>query len=150
MLCEKFLDIWKIYTHILRITCELYILKKSCLDLKNKFGSRKYRWRERSLYEQYNWNCTNNWKVNYNEIQHLQYFDLFLAGGLLQCWLTGLLGVVKWRGVGIFLLGTSVWQGQLYLRRLRKDTRRNISLQWWLASSLPLDNCNCQRPCSPL
>jgi len=32
----------------------------------------------------------------------------------------GLLGVVKWRGVGVYLLGTSVWQGELYLRRRRE------------------------------
>jgi len=25
----------------------------------------------------------------------------------------GLLGVVKWWGLGVYLLGTSVWQGQL-------------------------------------
>ena len=31
--------------------------------------------------------------------------------------------VVKWRGVGVHLLGTSVWQGQLYLPRRREYTR---------------------------
>jgi hypothetical protein len=33
----------------------------------------------------------------------------------LRSWRTSLLGVVKWWGVGPYWLGTSVWQGQLYL-----------------------------------
>ena len=32
----------------------------------------------------------------------------------------GLLGVVQWRGVGVYVLGTSVWQGELYLWRWRE------------------------------
>jgi len=36
-----------------------------------------------------------------------------------------------WSGEGwVFMfLGISVWQGQLYLRKLRKDTRPSMSLQ---------------------
>jgi hypothetical protein len=34
-------------------------------------------------------------------------------------WRKGLLGVVKCRGVGVYLLGTLVWQGQRYLRGRR-------------------------------
>ena len=51
--------------------------------------------------------------------------------GIVQCmvfgqwtrqrtWRPGLLGVVTWRGVGVYLLGTSMRQGQLYLRRRRE------------------------------
>ena len=40
--------------------------------------------------------------------------------GWYRSWRTGLLGVVKWRGVGVYLLGTSVWKGQLFLRRRRE------------------------------
>ena len=36
--------------------------------------------------------------------------------------------VVKWRGVGVHLLGTTVWQGQLYLLRRREYTRPNMTL----------------------
>lgn len=46
------------------------------------------------------------------------------------CWLTGLVGAVKWRGVGVHLLGTSVWQDQLCLRWRRgglDQTSRYIS-----------------------
>jgi hypothetical protein len=32
----------------------------------------------------------------------------------------GLLDVVKWRGVGVYLFVTAVWQGQLYLHRRRE------------------------------
>ena len=34
-----------------------------------------------------------------------------------RSWRTDLLGVVKWRVLVFDLLGTTVWQGQLYLRR---------------------------------
>jgi hypothetical protein len=33
----------------------------------------------------------------------------------------GTVGVVKWRGVGVYLLGTSVWQGQVFLRKRREE-----------------------------
>ena len=42
-----------------------------------------------------------------------------------RSWRTGLLGVAKWRGVGVYLVGTSVWQGQLYLRR-----REGLDQSW--------------------
>jgi hypothetical protein len=45
----------------------------------------------------------------------------------LRSWRTGLLGVVKWRGVGVYLVGSSVWQGQPSLPRRREgldQTRR--------------------------
>jgi hypothetical protein len=35
-------------------------------------------------------------------------------------WWMGLFGVVKWWGVGVYLLWTSVWQGHLYLQRRRE------------------------------
>jgi hypothetical protein len=35
----------------------------------------------------------------------------------LCIWQMGLLGVVKWRGVVVYVLGTSVWQGILYQQR---------------------------------
>ena len=40
--------------------------------------------------------------------------------GFWRSWLTGLLGVVKWRGVGVYLVGSSVWQGRPSLRRRRE------------------------------
>jgi len=46
--------------------------------------------------------------------------SFFGLRGTLRYWLTGLLAVVKWRGVGVHLSGTSVWQGQLYLQRRRR------------------------------
>jgi len=44
--------------------------------------------------------------------------------------LSGLLGVVKWRGVGVYsyLFGTSIWQGLLYLQKRKEDTRPNMTL----------------------
>jgi hypothetical protein len=144
MLCEKLLDTWKTYTHILRITYEFHILKKSCFYLKYTFGSRKYSWREKSSYEQYNWNSTNNLKVvrvrfrSYSTLNRLWPVDDCSAGWRAY-W-------VWWNGEGwvFFLLGTSVWQGQLYLRKVRKDTRPNMLLQYWLTPSLPLDSCTYQ------
>ena len=37
-------------------------------------------------------------------------------------------GAVKWRGVGVYLLGTGVRQGQLYVWRLREDARPHMTL----------------------
>jgi len=37
-------------------------------------------------------------------------------------WWTGILGEVKWWGLGVYLLGTSVWQGQLHLSRWREGS----------------------------
>jgi hypothetical protein len=38
----------------------------------------------------------------------VQYLSSILADGIRRSWRTGLPGVVKWRGVSVDLLGTSV------------------------------------------
>jgi hypothetical protein len=55
-------------------------------------------------------------------------------------WRTTLLGVGKWRRVGVYLLKTSVWQGQVYLRRRRGPN------QTWVAPSLPFVKSTDQKP----
>ena len=40
----------------------------------------------------------------------------------------GLLGMVKWQGVGVHVLGTSLRQGKLYLLKCREDMRPNMNL----------------------
>jgi len=40
----------------------------------------------------------------------------FWPGRSYGSWRSRLLSVVKWRGVGVYLLGTSVWEGQPYLQ----------------------------------
>jgi hypothetical protein len=70
----------------------------------------------------------------------------------LALWRTRLLGEMTWRRVGVYLLGTSVWQGQLYLRRRRADTWPNttLSLHWELAPSLPFENSTGLNPCAAI
>ena len=43
-----------------------------------------------------------------------------------------------------------MWQGQLYLRQRRKDTRPTTTLYLWLAPSLPFENSTGQKPCIAL
>jgi hypothetical protein len=40
----------------------------------------------------------------------------------------GLLVMVKWQGVGVHVLGISLWQGKLYLLRRGEDMRPNMKL----------------------
>ena len=66
----------------------------------------------------------------------LEYFPL-VTRRTMQCmdfgrwssspsWRTGLLGEAKRRGVGVHLLGISVWQGQLYLQRRREGLEQAL------------------------
>jgi len=57
------------------------------------------------------WNCWES--ASEMDVSMVQYIALFLAGGRVGWW-TGLLGIVRWWGLGVYLLGTSVWQSQLY------------------------------------
>ena len=50
----------------------------------------------------------------------MQHVASFLAGEGLRGADGRAYWVVKWRGVGVYLLGTSAWQGHLYTRRRRE------------------------------
>jgi hypothetical protein len=57
----------------------------------------------------------------------VQYKAFFWEGGAVVE-LAGLLSVVTWRGVGVHLRGTSVWQGQLNLQtEAERSTRPNMT-----------------------
>jgi hypothetical protein len=43
---------------------------------------------------------------------------------------------MQWRRVGVYLLGTSEWQGQLHLRKQWEDTRPNTTLSLYYDSLL--------------
>jgi hypothetical protein len=92
------------------------------------------------------WNSL--WQKRYNIVQCMVFGHWRSERG----WRSGLLGVVKWRGVGVYSLGTTLWRDQVYLRRWREElgTNMTLSLRELLAPSLPFENSTGQKPCTAL
>ena len=66
-----------------------------------------------------------------------------------RSWRTGLLGVVKWRGVGVYLLQIIATRSAA-LREAERITRTNmtLSLLYWLTPSTSFENSHGQTPCT--